>query len=216
MQLATTDKLNWKSKPFLVSAELFILKSVLRQVYNLFQSEFSTECDLMLPLSISNILQFPSGHPVAAYVLSLSLLLVTAIHPSNPSIKYSEWQILRKIWPFQVALFRLYLLGYSSPLLVTAIHPSNPSIKYSEWQILRKIWPFQVALFRLYLLGYSSPRLQDNTSSLTRSVQLPFSVLLQHLVAIPFGYSWPTFRSVQFSAPHKEILLEITKQCLQQ
>ena len=174
MQLATTDKLNWKSKPFLVSAELFILKSVLRQVYNLFQSEFSTECDLMLPLSISNILQFPSGHPVAAYVLSLSLLLVTAIHPSNPSIKYSEWQILRKIWPFQVALFRLYLLGYSSP------------------------------------------RLQDNTSSLTRSVQLPFSVLLQHLVAIPFGYSWPTFRSVQFSAPHKEILLEITKQCLQQ
>jgi len=47
----------------------FILLSVLRQ--RLFQSEFSIECDLVLPLLISNILSFPEDHPVAAYVLFL-------------------------------------------------------------------------------------------------------------------------------------------------
>jgi hypothetical protein len=35
------------------------LQSVLRQVRSLFQSEFSTECDLVLPLSISSIFSFP-------------------------------------------------------------------------------------------------------------------------------------------------------------
>jgi hypothetical protein len=38
---------------------LFILQSVLRQVRRLFQSEFSTVCDLVLPLSISSIFSFP-------------------------------------------------------------------------------------------------------------------------------------------------------------
>jgi hypothetical protein len=37
----------------------FILQSVLRQVRSLFQSEFSTVCDLVLPLSISSIFSFP-------------------------------------------------------------------------------------------------------------------------------------------------------------
>jgi hypothetical protein len=48
-----------------------IPQSVLRQVNSLFQSEFSTECDLVLPLSISSVLSFPYGHIVAAYVVSL-------------------------------------------------------------------------------------------------------------------------------------------------
>jgi hypothetical protein len=34
-------------------------------------SEFSTQCDLVLPVSISTILSFPQGHPVAAYVFFL-------------------------------------------------------------------------------------------------------------------------------------------------
>ena len=37
----------------------FIPHSVLRQVHSLFQSELSTECGIVLPLSISNILCFP-------------------------------------------------------------------------------------------------------------------------------------------------------------
>ena len=37
----------------------FIRQSALRQVHNLFQTEFSTECDLVLPLSIFSVLSFP-------------------------------------------------------------------------------------------------------------------------------------------------------------
>jgi hypothetical protein len=37
----------------------FILQSVLRQVHSLFQSEFFTEYDLVLPLSISSIFSYP-------------------------------------------------------------------------------------------------------------------------------------------------------------
>jgi hypothetical protein len=51
----------------------FILQSVLRQVRSLFQSEFSIECNLVLPLSISSIFSFPYDHPVAAYVFSIIL-----------------------------------------------------------------------------------------------------------------------------------------------
>jgi hypothetical protein len=43
----------------LIYTHSFILQSVLRQVRSLFQSEFSTGCDLVLPLSISTIFSFP-------------------------------------------------------------------------------------------------------------------------------------------------------------
>jgi hypothetical protein len=44
-------------------------QSVLRQVHNLFQSEFCTDSNLVL--LISSILYFPQGQPVAAYVFFL-------------------------------------------------------------------------------------------------------------------------------------------------
>ena len=47
------------------------LTSVLRQVRSLFQSEYSKKCDVVLPLLTSNILSFPQGHQVAAYVFFL-------------------------------------------------------------------------------------------------------------------------------------------------
>ena len=37
----------------------FITLCALQQVHSLFQSEFSTECDLTLSLSVSTILSFP-------------------------------------------------------------------------------------------------------------------------------------------------------------
>jgi hypothetical protein len=43
------------------------------KVNSLFQSEFSTECELVLPLSSSNIL-FPECHAVAAYFFFLVFL----------------------------------------------------------------------------------------------------------------------------------------------
>ena len=45
-------RLYWKSYSFSHSI-------VCQQVYSVFQSKFSTQCDLVLPLSISNILSFP-------------------------------------------------------------------------------------------------------------------------------------------------------------
>jgi hypothetical protein len=39
--------------------------------HNPFQSEFFTQCDLVLPLSNSSILSVPLGHPVDAYVCFL-------------------------------------------------------------------------------------------------------------------------------------------------
>ena len=50
---------------------IFIPLSVLRQVRSLFQSEFSTECDLVLPVSISSTFAFCYCHSVAAYVFFL-------------------------------------------------------------------------------------------------------------------------------------------------
>lgn len=49
----------------------FIAQSALRQVRSFSQGQFSTECDLVIPLSIPGTLPFPSGHPAAAYVFSL-------------------------------------------------------------------------------------------------------------------------------------------------
>jgi len=49
----------------------------LRQVKSLFQSQFSTDCDLRLPISIFNTLLFPSGYSVAAYVFFLIFPLLS-------------------------------------------------------------------------------------------------------------------------------------------
>jgi hypothetical protein len=49
----------------------FIMQSILRKVHCLFQSEFFTECNLVLTVSVSSIVSFPECHPVAAYVFVL-------------------------------------------------------------------------------------------------------------------------------------------------
>lgn len=49
----------------------FMSYCVLGHVHISFRSDFFTECKLVLPLSISSILSFPEGHPIAAYVFFL-------------------------------------------------------------------------------------------------------------------------------------------------
>ena len=64
----------------------FTPQSVLRQFHGLFQSESSTQCDIVLPLSYSGTLSFLSGHPVAVYFFLLvfpSLLLFLYLSSSN-------------------------------------------------------------------------------------------------------------------------------------
>ena len=46
----------------------FIPQSYDRQVNSHFQNDFATECNLVLPLTISSTLSFPKDHPVAADV----------------------------------------------------------------------------------------------------------------------------------------------------
>jgi hypothetical protein len=47
----------------------FILLSVLQEIHRLFQSEFLTECDLVLRRSISSTLNFAYSHPVATDII---------------------------------------------------------------------------------------------------------------------------------------------------
>ena len=65
----TSDKFFWNFGNNLIHS--FIPPSALRHVHSLFQSEFSTECDLVLPLSVPSIPSFPSGRPVVAYFFFL-------------------------------------------------------------------------------------------------------------------------------------------------
>jgi hypothetical protein len=59
----------------------FIIHSVVSygRVHNLFQSEFSTQCELVLSLSVYRILSFPSGHPLAGCI---SFLVFPPLFPS--------------------------------------------------------------------------------------------------------------------------------------
>jgi hypothetical protein len=54
-------------------------QSVLLQVHSLFQSQFCTQCDIVTPISMSSILSFPYGHPVAAYDFVFPSFLPTLI-----------------------------------------------------------------------------------------------------------------------------------------
>jgi len=77
---------------------IIILPSILLQVHSLFDNEFSTECHLLLSLSISSILAFPESHPVASYVFYLVF----------PSLLYSIFHSITR--------FRRHFLRNLSPI----------------------------------------------------------------------------------------------------
>jgi hypothetical protein len=86
---------------FFIAIHSFIhsLPSVLRQVHIFFQSDFSRECDLILPRSSCSIFPFPWEHPVAAYIFFLVFSSVLA---------FLWWRVLEgtsKTWTIQVAFF---------------------------------------------------------------------------------------------------------------
>ena len=93
--------------------------------------------------------------------------------------------------------------------LVTSISPFiYPSITCFRRQFLRKMWPIQLAFRcrisrRIFLCSLT----WSNTSSfLTWSIQLIFSILLQHHISKLSRYFWSAARSVQVSAPYKAML----------
>jgi len=90
-------------------------------------------------------------------------------------------------------------------LPVTSIPPFIlPSITRCRRQFLRKMWPIQFA-FRLCISCRIFPcslTLTNTSSFLTWSVQLSFSILLQHHISKLSRCFW----SVQVSAPYKAML----------
>ena len=67
------------------SIHSFIPQAVLRQIHSLFQSEFSTECDLVLPLSIYSY-PFVSLRLISSCLRLIRCLRVTFIRPYVTSI----------------------------------------------------------------------------------------------------------------------------------
>ena len=82
-----------------------------------------------------------------------------------------------------------------------------PSITCCRRQLLRKMWPIQLA-FRLLISCriFLRSLTLSNTPFLTWSVQLIFSILLQHHISKLSRCFWSTARSVQVSAPYKALL----------
>jgi len=75
-------------------------------------------------------------------------------------------------------------------------------------QFQRKMWPIQLAFrfltsFRIFLCSLT---LSNTSSFLTWSVQLVFSILLQHHISKLSMYLWSAARSVQVWAPYKAML----------
>ena len=90
-------------------------------------------------------------------------------------------------------------------LLITSIcRFIFPSITCCRRQFLRKMWPIQLA-FRFLIscrIFLCSLTLSNTSSFLTRSVQLIFSILLQHHISKLSRPFWSVARSIQFSAPY--------------
>ena len=87
-------------------------------------------------------------------------------------------------------------------LLVTSFCPFIfPSITCFRRQFLRKMWPIQLA-FRFLIscrIFLCSLTLSNTSSSLTWSVQLIFSILLQHHISKLSRRFWSVARSLQVS-----------------
>jgi hypothetical protein len=93
-------------------------------------------------------------------------------------------------------------------LPVTSIPPCIfPSVTRYRRQFLRKMWPIQFA-FRLRIscgIFPCSLTVSNTSSFLTWSVQLIFSILLQHHISKLARCFWPTARSVQVTRPYTYI-----------
>ena len=78
-----------------------------------------------------------------------------------------------------------------------------PAIVCLRKQFLRKMWLIYsfFLLFIVRKIFLSAFTLRNTSSLFTRSVQLIFSILLQHHISKQSKYFWSIFRTIQFSAP---------------
>ena len=106
----------------------------------------------------------------------------------------------------------LVSLSSSSSCQCIVPHPSIlpsifPSVMCFTRQFPRNMWPIQLTflLFTVCRIFLCSLPL-CNTSSLTRSIQLTFPIILQHHISKLSKYFWSTARSFPVPAPHRAAL----------
>ena len=89
------------------SSDCIFIQSVvcLTTVHSVFQTEFCTQCDLVLPLSSFNISSYHYNYPI--YICLLLLLFF--IHSLFPPVTCFRRHFLRKVWPIQFAFLHLIL-----------------------------------------------------------------------------------------------------------
>jgi hypothetical protein len=112
----------------------FIPQSILRHVRILFQNQFFTQRDLVLPLSVSNILLFLYGRPVAASVFFH--FVPSFLHSVFPKITVFRRQFLRQMWSIQLTFHLFIVCRVSLFLEYAALHFSqerpNRSFSFSS------------------------------------------------------------------------------------
>jgi len=127
-----------------------------------------------------------------------------ALHIVRSRASYFKWE-----YPLLSLKSSSSFLRFLPLLPVTSIPPFIfPSITCFGRQFLRTMWPIQLA-FRFLIscrIFLCSLPLSNTYSFLTWSIQLIFSVLLQHHISELSRYFWSTARSVQVSAPYKAML----------
>ena len=111
---------------------LIYLYLTLRQVHRLYQSEFSTKCELALSISISIILSF-SLRSFSSCLRLLPRFPITFILSSiSPSITCFRRRFLRKVWTILLAFLLFMYVWNSRPprLFVTLLHFSYDRSKW--------------------------------------------------------------------------------------
>jgi len=160
-------------------------------VLSLFLSEISTECDIVLPPSISTILSFPQGHQEAPYFFFFLSLL--SFFFSFPLIMCFRRQFLDRTW-----LTELPFLVFNP--LNDELNPICHLLALLGAHHILHVSGLRVKVCRTVL---SSSTLFNTSSFFTQSVQLIFYFLLQNHISKQPWFFWSTVQSIEISVPHK-------------
>ena len=130
---------------------------MLRKYHRLFETKFTTWCDLVFPLSISSILSFPYGQPVAVYVFFLVFPSCIPLLLSHSIMCFIK-QFLRKMWPVKLpfllsilcrifpsslTLCKLPHFSRSVQLIISTILQCHTSKLYEYFWLLSELSNFQ-------------------------------------------------------------------------
>ena len=136
-RIRTFLEADWRTPPTLQNTVGFLQSLSTRilsysGVHSIIQSQFSTECDLLLPFSIFSILSSLRSSSICLRLLP-RLPVNSTLPFILPSIICLRRQFLRDLWPIQLALLLLHV-GYPFPpfLYVIFLHFSQDRSNWSS------------------------------------------------------------------------------------